>query len=133
MTDVVSSQGSHLKRAASSSPSPLPSSKRPRSSQRGPAVVQDVAKAIREFSASMLTTATIANTPSTPKRRQAAIEVVEQDETFTTPEQMKVWNLFYKDIAAADSYMAITDERKRNLFVRGLLDMPADDPDNPFL
>jgi len=81
----------------------------------------------------MLTTTTIANTPSTPKRRQAAIEVVEQDETFTTPEQMKVWNLFYKDIAAADSYMAITDERKRNLFVRGLLDMPADDPDNPFL
>ena len=67
----------------------------------------------------MSTTATITNTPSTPKRRQAAIEVIEHNETFTMPEQVKVWNLFYKDIAAADSYMAITDERKRNLFVPG--------------
>ena len=89
--------------------------------------------AIREFSASMSTTATIKNTPSTPKQRQAAIEVVKQDETFTTPEQIKVWNLSYKDIAAADSYIAITDEQKCNLFVWGLLDMPASDSANPFL
>lgn len=80
----------------------------------------------------MSATATIGNTPSTPKRRQIAINVVEQDRTFTTPEQVKVWNLFYKDIAAADSYVAISDERKRNLFVRGLLNMPANDPANPF-
>jgi hypothetical protein len=65
-----------------------------------------------------------------PKQRQAAIEVVEEDITFTAPEQVKVWSLFYKDIAAADTYMAITDERKRNRFVRGLLDMPVNEPDN---
>ena len=76
---------------------------------------------------------TTTDTPSTPKRRQAAIETVEQDGTFTTPEQIKVWNLFYKDIAAADTYMAVSDQRKRNRFVRGLLDMPADEADNPFI
>ena len=80
----------------------------------------------------MSTTATVGNAPSTPKRRQAAINVVEQDKTFTTPEQIRIWNLFYKDMAAADSYVAISDKRKRNLFVRGLLDMPADDSTNPF-
>ena len=81
----------------------------------------------------MSNTATTSDTPSTPKRRQAAIEVVERDGTFTTPEQIKVWNLFYKDIAAADTYTAISDKRKRNRFVRGLLDMPTDESDNPFL
>ena len=81
----------------------------------------------------MSNTATVTDTPSTPKRRRAAIEVVEQDGSFTTPEQIKVWNLFYKDIAAADTYTAISDKRKRNRFVRGLLDMHADETNNPFL
>ena len=132
-TSSVSSRASRVKRTVSSSPPPsLLSWKRSRLSSRGPAVVQDVANAIREFSASMSNTTTT-DTPSTPKRRQMAIETVEQDGTFTTPEQIKVWNLFYKDIAAADTYMAVSDKRKRNRFVRGLLDMPTDEPDNPFL
>jgi len=38
-----------------------------------------------------------------------------------------------QDVAAADTYMAITDERKRNQFIRGLLDMPVNEPDNHFL
>ena len=129
---MVSSQP-HRKRAASSPPPSLRPQKQSRSSPRGPAVVQDVANAIREFSESMSNTATVADTPSTPKRRRAAIEVVEEDGTFTTPEQIRVWSLFYKDVAAADTYMAITNERKRNKFVRGLLDMPINEPDNPFL
>jgi hypothetical protein len=81
----------------------------------------------------MVTTSGTTDTPSTPKRRQTAVEAVERDKTFTTPEQVKVWNLFYKDIAAADTYMAIVDARKRNRFVRGLLDMPSSEPENPFL
>jgi hypothetical protein len=80
-----------------------------------------------------MNTTTIVDTPSTPKRRQAAIEVVEQDGTFTTPEQIKVWNLFYKDTAAANTYTAISDKQKHNRFVRGLLNMPVNKPDNPFL
>ena len=78
-------------------------------------------------------TATIPSPPSTPKRRQVAIEGVEQDPTFTTPEQIKVWSLFYKDIAAADTYMAISDKQKRNQFVWWLLDMPTNELDNPLL
>ena len=64
---------------------------------------------IRQLSESMLTPV-VTNTPSTPKRRQVAIEAIEQEAAFTTPEQIKVWNLFYKDIAAADTYMAISDK-----------------------
>lgn len=121
------------KHSISSSPPPsLPVSKRSKLSSRGPAVVQDVANAIRQLSESMSTPAAM-NTPSTPKRRQVAIEAVEHEATFTTPEQIKVWNLFYKDIAAADTYMAISDKRKRERLVRGLLDMPANKPNNPFL
>jgi len=121
------------KRSISSSPPPsLPALKRSKLSPRGPAVVQDVVNAIRQLSESMSTPVAM-NTPSTPKRRQVAIEAVEHEATFTTPEQVKVWNLFYKDIAAADTYMAISDKRKRNRFVRGLLDMPASEPNNPFL
>ena len=133
VTDLVLLQASRLKCSASSSPSPFPPPKRSWLSSHGPAVVQDIANAIHEFSASMSNNAAIADTPSTPKRRQAAIEVVEQDGTFTTPEQIKVWNLFYKDIAAADTYIAISDKRKRNWFIWGLLDIPADESHNPFL
>lgn len=131
---MVLSHPPRQKRTASSSPPPsFPPPKRSKTSSRGPAVVQDVADAIREFSESMSNTAVVVDTPSTPKRWQAAIGVVEEDRTFTTPEQIKVWSLFYKDIAAADTYMAITDERKRNRFVRGVLDMPVNESDNPFL
>lgn len=131
---MVSLQPPLRKRPTSSSPPPsvLPS-KRSRYSPRGPAVVEDVANAIRELSKSMSNTAATPSAPSTPKRRQVAIEDVEQDLTFTTPEQIKIWSLFYKDIAAADTYVAISDKRKRNQFVRRLLDMPANELDNPFL
>jgi hypothetical protein len=68
--DAVSSQPPRRKRAISSSPPPsfLPL-KRPRSSPRGPAVVQGVANAIREFSESVSNTAAVADTPSTPQAK----------------------------------------------------------------
>ena len=78
--------------------------------------MQDVANAIRQLSESISTPVT-ANTPVTPKQRQVAIKAVEQEGTFTTPKQIKVWNLFYKDIAAADTYMAINDKKKYKQFV----------------
>ena len=80
-----------------------------------------------------MSTPVTANTPVTPKQRQVAVKAVEREGTFTTPKQIKVWNLFYKDIAAADTYMAINDKKKREQFVRGLLDMPANESNNPFL
>ena len=118
---------------SSSLPPLVPPSKRSRYSPRGPAVVEEVANAIRELSKSMSNNTAIPSVPSTPKRRQAAIEGVEKDATFSTPEQIRVWSLFYNDIAATDTFMAISDKRKRNRFVRQLLDMPADELDNPFL
>jgi len=126
-TDVISTRASHLKRTASSPPTTsLPPSKRSKLSARGPAVVRDVGQAIREFSASM-------SSESTPKRRRVAVGAIEQDETFATPEKIKVWNLFYRDIAAADMYMAINDQQKCNQFIRGVLDMSIDESENPFL
>ena len=56
--------------------------------------------------------------PSTPQRRSMAIRAVEKDQELSVEERIKVMRLFKRDIAAADSYLAISDSTVRAEFIR---------------
>ena len=56
--------------------------------------------------------------PSTPQRRSMAIRAIEKDEELNGEERIKAMRLFKRDIAAADSYLAINDSTVRAEFIR---------------
>jgi hypothetical protein len=56
--------------------------------------------------------------PSTPQRRSMAIRAIEKDEELNGEERIKAMRLFKRDIAAADSYLAINDSAVRAEFIR---------------
>lgn len=72
----------------------------------------------------MSTTITVVGTSYAPRRRQGANKVAGRGGTSAT-EQIK-------GIAPAGSYTGITGGRKRSLFVRGLLEVLANDSNNTF-
>ena len=84
----------------------------------GLAAVSDVADALC-FAATHLTANDAANSaePSTPQCRTAAIRAVTTDTNLTCAEQIKLMGLFVKNIAAADSYLAVDDAELRTEFI----------------
>jgi hypothetical protein len=120
LTSTLGASNSH-KRAASLASTPSASeSKRARKTKlTGPAAVSEVADALR-FVATHLATNDAASSaePSTPQRRTATIRAVTKDANLTRSEQIKLMGLFVKDIAAADSYLAIDDAELRTEFIR---------------
>ncbi len=55
--------------------------------------------------------------PSTPQCCTTAIRAVTTDTNLTCAEQIKLMGLFVKDIAAADSYLAIDDVELHTEFI----------------
>src|ERR1700728_4626720 len=91
---------------ASTTPEHHTSAKK-KSRPSGPAAVLDVASALHKMVSSFVDTNN--GDPSTPQRRSMAIWAVEKDQELNSGERIKAMRLFKRDIAAADSYLAIND------------------------
>jgi len=117
LTPIVSN--SH-KRAASLASTPLASKSKQahKTKLTGPAAISEVADALH-FVAMHLTTNDAASSaePSTPQCCTTAIRAVTTDTNLTCAEQIKLMGLFVKDIAAADSYLAIDDVELHTEFI----------------
>ena len=103
------------KQAALKTPEHHTSAKK-KSRPSGPAAVLDVASALREMASSFVDTDN--GDLSTPQRRLMAIRAVEKDQELNSGERIKAMCLFKRDIAAADSYLAINDSTLRAEFIR---------------
>jgi hypothetical protein len=73
----------------------------------GLATVSDVASALHKMASSFNDVDN--GDPSTPQRWLMAICAVEKDQELNGEERIKAMHLFKRDIAATDSYLAISD------------------------
>jgi hypothetical protein len=115
-TFVTSARSGGCKRSASHSPAPSKSArhrKRSRKSGSNAIDLDSVALAVRD-----LADAIREPESSSPKRRSAAVQALEQDGYLTDFEQVKAIQLFQRDTATADSYLAIKKASTRELFIR---------------
>ena len=81
----------------------------------GPAAVSDVAGALREVAESFNNSANGGLT--TPQHRTSAIRAVAKDWELNASERIKAICLFKRDIAAADTYLAIDESDIRAEFI----------------
>ena len=84
-----------------------------RSRLTGPVAVQQVADAISSVACSFETADF-----GTPQRRTRAIKAVTSDLSLTKAEQIKAMRLFRKDIASADTYLAIDEPELRTAYLK---------------
>jgi hypothetical protein len=79
----------------------------------GPVAVQHVADALSSVASSLQVSPMVSSNDycdlGTPQRRTRAIRAVTSDLLLTKAEQIKAMRLFKKDIASADTYLAIDD------------------------
>ena len=85
----------------------------------GPEAVSDVAAALRDVASSFTNTD---EAQTTPKRLTSAIRMVEHDDDLSQYERVQVMRLFRKEMAVADSYLAIEDKETRTMFIRFEMD-----------
>jgi hypothetical protein len=89
-----------------------------RSRLTGPVAVQHVADALSSVASSLCSNeANTFGTPS-PQRRTRAIKAVTSDLSLTQAEQIKAMRLFRKDIASADTYLAIDKPELRTAYLK---------------
>lgn len=98
--------------AAENTPAP----KRSRSS--GPIAVHNVADALHSIASSFQVSEEHSTESSTPQRRTRAIKTVAADASLTRDERIKAMCLFRKDIASADTYLAIEDNEMRTAYIQ---------------
>lgn len=74
--------------------------------------VADVASAMREVAAAAFDAGASASStaPTTPQRLTAAIRIISADDTLTRSQRRKGFQLFRKEMAVADTYLALKDE-----------------------
>jgi hypothetical protein len=81
----------------------------------GPLAVQHVADALSSVASSL--SGCDNQGFGTPQRRTRAIKAVAADQSLTQGEQIKAMRLFRKDIASADTYLAIDDPELRSAYI----------------
>jgi helix-turn-helix protein len=86
----------------------------------GPLAVQHVANALSSIASSL--SASDNHNISTPQCRTQAIKTVAVDQSLTQEEQIKVMQLFRKDIASADAYLAIDNMELQMTYIKDELD-----------
>ena len=95
--------------------SPGPFSQKKRGKLTGPVAVGSVADAVRAVADSISGNDGLSNTP---ERRTRAVKVIQDDASLSVPEHISGIRLFTKNIAVADSYLALTNTEMRTEFVR---------------
>jgi hypothetical protein len=95
------------------------SSKRTRKTGTSSAI-GDMASSVRELATAFKSS----NGPTTPDRRAAAVQIIEDDDELSEDEQIKIFGVICRKIAIADTIIAIKDKKKRTRYIQSEL---ADD------
>jgi hypothetical protein len=111
------------KRKCTPSDSPEPKTSHTRTSststgghhQRNAAAASDVGNAIRDLSNSMQAT-------STPHRCRQAIELMQEDAEFSEEEEVKILQLFTREPAVADAFVAIDRKWLRTAYITAMVE-----------